>query len=174
MGEDKGLALLKGLPMVTYVIKSLQSVPLVVKMISSNIDYIQFGLPVYEDSIREKGPMGGLLTALEQTYVSNVLLMGCDMPFISKEVIWHLISNSKENMITVALTNGMVNPLLAIYPKSILQELRAFLENDQLKMQDFIIFQDHIIVKMDEIEKNEPNAFTNINSQDELEYWNNK
>lgn len=174
MGEDKGLALLKGLPMVTYVIKSIQSVPLVVKMITSNIDYIPFGLPVYADSIREKGPMGGLLTALEHSFAPYVLLIACDMPFVTKKTLCRLIDNSKENMITVALTNGKINPLFAIYPKSILSELRAFLENNQLKMQDFITSHDHYFVKMDEIENNIPYALTNINSQDELEYWNNK
>lgn len=172
MGEDKGLALLKGLPMVTYVIKTLHSVPLVVKLISSNIDYNQFGLPVYADSMQGKGPMGGLLTALEQTFVPYILLMGCDMPFISKKAISHLIENSKENKITVAESNGYINPLLAIYPKSIVPVLKEHVENDRLKMQDFISSQGHHIVKMERIEKTEPTTLTNINSREELDYWN--
>ncbi|WP_373496202.1 molybdenum cofactor guanylyltransferase [Aquiflexum sp.] len=172
MGEDKGLALLNGSPMITSVIKSLQSIPLEVKLISANPDYNQFYLPLYKDSIQNKGPMGGLITALEQTSAPYVLLMGCDMPFITKKAISHLIDNSKENKITVAGTNGYINPLLAIYPKSILPELKEHIENDRLKMQDFISSQDHHIVKMDEIEKTEPTTLTNINSREELDYWN--
>lgn len=160
--------------MIAYIIKTLQSIPLEVKLITENPDYTQFCLPLYKDTIKNKGPMGGLMTALEQTFVPYILLMGCDMPFISINAINHLIDNSIENKIIVAETNGFINPLLAIYPKSILPELKIHLENDQLKMQDFISSQNHHIVKMDEIEKTEPRAMTNINSREELDYWNKK
>lgn len=174
MGEDKGLALLNGLPMIALIIKTLQSIPLDVKLISGNPDYTQFCLPLYKDIIKNKGPMGGLMTAFEQTSAAYVLLLGCDMPFITIEAINHLIDNSRENMITVAETNGFINPLLAIYPKSILPKLKVHLEYDRLKMQDFICSQNHHKVKMDHFEKIEPNALTNINSREELKYWNSK
>jgi molybdopterin-guanine dinucleotide biosynthesis protein A len=174
MGEDKGLALLNGSPMIASVIKTLQSIPLEVKLITENPDYTQFCLPLYKDTVKNKGPMGGLMTALEQTFVPYILLMGCDMPFITKKAINHLIDNSRENMITVAETNGFINPLLAIYPKSILPELKVHLEYDRLKMQDFIYSQNHHKVKMDHFEKIEPNALTNINSREELKHWNRK
>jgi molybdopterin-guanine dinucleotide biosynthesis protein A len=174
MGEDKGMALLKGIQMISFVIKSLHSIPLVVKLISGNIDYVQFGLPVYTDTIPDKGPMGGLMTALELTYSPYVLLMGCDMPFISKETISYLIENSQENKITVAETNGRINPLLAIYPKSILSEVSNHIEKNMLKMQDFILRCQHHIVKMDNIESIDPKSLTNINSRDDLENWNSK
>jgi molybdenum cofactor guanylyltransferase len=174
MGEDKGLALLNGSPMIASIIKTLQSIPLEVKLITENPDYTQFCLPLYKDTIKNKGPMGGLMTALEQTSVAYVLLMGCDMPFISIKAINHLIDNSIENKITVAETNGFINPLLAIYPKSILPELKVYLEYERLKMQDFISSQNHHIIKMDHFEIAEPDAFTNINTREELKYWNMK
>lgn len=174
MGEDKGLALLKGLPMIGHVIKSLHSVPLTVKVIATNPDYNQFGLSVFEDTIKNKGPMGGLMTALEQSFSPYVLLIGCDMPFINKKAICYLINNSKKGNITVAEINGYINPLLAIYPKSLLPELKESIENDCLKMQDFISSQDHHIVKLDYLEKKGQNALININSREELKYWNSK
>ncbi|SMD46206.1 molybdenum cofactor guanylyltransferase [Aquiflexum balticum DSM 16537] len=169
MGEEKGLALLKGLPMVTYIIKTLQSVPLGVKLISANIDYNQFGLLVYADSKQGKGHMGGLMTALEQTCKPYVLLMGCYMPFVSKGTVRYLIENSQDHKINVR-----INPILAIYPKSIIPHLKVHIENNQLKMQDFISSQDHYIVKMDYFERLEPNVLTNINSSEDLKYWNMK
>jgi molybdopterin-guanine dinucleotide biosynthesis protein A len=74
----------------------------------------------------------------------------------------------------VAETKGYTNPLFAIYPKSILDELKVYIENDHLKMQDFIFSQEHQIIKMDYIESLEPNVLTNINSREELKYWNMK
>ena len=158
--------------MVSYVIKCLESVPLPVKIVSSNLDYLQFGLPVYADSIKGRGPMGGLFTAMEHTSAPYVLLIGCDMPFITKKIICHLIENSKESMITVTETNGKINPLLAIYPKAISSELSLHLGNGKLKMQDFITSQKHHILKMEEFEKSDPKSLTNINSKEELEFWN--
>ncbi len=174
MGEDKGLALLKGLPMISHIINTIQAVPLNVSLISSNRDYSQFELPLYEDSIKGKGPMSGLMTALEKTSAPYVFLMGCDMPFINKKAICHLIDCSKKDKITVSETKGYTNPLFAIYPKSILDELKVYIKNDHLKMQDFISSQGHQIIKMDYIESLEPNVLTNINSREELKYWNMK
>lgn len=174
MEEDKGLALLNGLPMISHIINTICAVPLNVSLISGNPDYGQFDLPLYEDSIKDKGPMGGLMTALENSSVPYVLLMGCDMPFINREVIYHLIDSGKKGKITVSETNGYTNPLFAIYPKSILAELKMHVEKNHLKLQDFISSQNHYIVKMDYFERLEPNALTNINSREELKYWNMK
>lgn len=174
MEEDKGLALLKGLPMVSPIIETIQAVPLKVSLITGNKNYSKFKIPLYEDLIKDKGPMGGLMTALEKTSVPYVLLMGCDMPFINQHAISYLINNSEKDKITVSQTDGYTNPLFAIYPKSVLYELKVCIENNQLKMRDFICSQDHDIIKMDYFNLKEPKALTNINSRAELKYWNMK
>jgi molybdenum cofactor guanylyltransferase len=174
MGADKGLMPLKAIPMVKYVIEVLEASQYKVKLISGNEAYQKFGLPVYKDVIPGKGPMGGLLTALQHAEKEYVLLIGCDMPFISKGILERLIENSKAESITVAETNGKINPLLAIYPRNLLKQIQENIKQGNLKMQDFILENHHQIVPMDSIGGIDPIHLTNINTKEELLLWNHK
>jgi molybdenum cofactor guanylyltransferase len=174
MGEDKGLALLKGIPMVKHVINGLVKFNLKVRLISGNENYSQFGLPVHQDLVKGKGPMGGLFTALSFSENDYVLLIGCDMPFISINLLERLTKNAKQGMVTVAESNGRINPLLAIYPKSFLGHVQKNIEGEKLKMQDFILKNPHHVVPMDNIENIDPVTYSNINSRLELVEWNQK
>lgn len=174
MGADKGLIELNGIPMVKYVIDVLEEIDFHVKLISGNENYQKFGLPVFKDSISGKGPMGGLLTSLQHAESDYVLLIGCDMPFISINILERLFQYSKTEVITVAETKGRTNPLLAIYPKSLIKKILENLDQERLKMQDFILENHHHIISMDGIEGIDPISLTNINSSEELEHWNQK
>lgn len=174
MGADKGLIELNGIPMVKYVIDVLNASYFQMKLISGNAAYQKFGLPIYIDVISGKGPMGGLLTALQNTEKEYVILIGCDMPFISQSLLVRLIENLKDEFITVAETNGRINPLLAIYPKTLTKQIQENIDLGRLKMQDFILENPHYLVPMDGIGDIDPISLTNINSREELEHWNQK
>ena len=49
MGEDKGLVLLNGKPMIQYVVEALKEVVSDISIISNNASYNKFGIPVYSD-----------------------------------------------------------------------------------------------------------------------------
>ena len=49
MGEDKGLVLLNGKPMIQYVIEALKEVVSDIIIISNNASYNKFRVPVYSD-----------------------------------------------------------------------------------------------------------------------------
>ncbi len=67
MGEDKGLVLLNGKPMIQYVIEALKGVVSDIIIISNNASYNKFGIPVYPDIIKDKGPVGGIFTGLHHS-----------------------------------------------------------------------------------------------------------
>lgn len=175
MGRDKGLVLLKGAPMISYILETLKQSGLPIKIIANDPAYKTFGFPVYADVITEKGPMGGLLTAFEQSDAEVILLVSCDMPFLTTEAINRLKEMVKTDTIIIFENEGKVNPLFALYPVSLKQDLVKRIKEERLKMTDFVLENKHTLVPS--LEREMPHIFRNINNEEELkmteEEWKN-
>ncbi|WP_051286552.1 molybdenum cofactor guanylyltransferase [Salinimicrobium terrae] len=166
MGTDKGLVQLNGKPMISYVLKALEETELPVKIIANNPEYEKFGLPVCNDLVKEKGPMGGLLTALNNTDAEVVLLISCDIPFITSEAIKLLLRAADEEHITAALVKDRINPLFAAYPVHLKKIVKNLIASEELKMTDFILKNPPTLLPS--VAKEMPWCFRNINNKQEL------
>ncbi|GHA49502.1 putative molybdenum cofactor guanylyltransferase [Salinimicrobium marinum] len=174
MGRDKGRVLLNGKPMIAHVLETLQELELPINIIANDASYEQFGYPVFRDVVKEKGPMGGMLTAFENTTADVVFLVSCDMPFITTEVAKILMKSASQDEIVAALVGERIHPLFALYPVELKKSVKDLISEGNLKMTDFILKNKHTLVpsgfwKSDGI-------FRNINTQQELneaeEQWN--
>ncbi|TQI70535.1 molybdopterin-guanine dinucleotide biosynthesis protein A [Gramella sp. Hel_I_59] len=166
MGTDKGLLNFKGTPMILHIIKLLNKLDLKTSIISSNQEYLKFGKPLYTDIIPKKGPLGGLYTALEYSNASMVLLLACDMPSINEEAIQSLMTLAEAGKITVATDSERITPLFACYPKSLKEKVEKAILADELKMQDFITRQSHVMLDLNALENTE--VLQNLNTQEQL------
>ena len=166
MGKDKGLLPLKGKPMISYVLKTLEELALPISIIANKPGYETFGYRVLKDEIPDKGPMGGLFTALQNSEADMVLLVGCDMPLVSTEAFCLLLGSGKKGQIAVASEGKRINPLFALYPKKIKEEVKESLDRGELKMTDFILRNSHILVTS--IGEKLPWALRNINNENDL------
>ena len=166
MGKDKGLVHFNGKPMISYVLKALEETNLPVKIIANNPEYEKFGLPVCKDVVREKGPMGGLLTAYQNSEAQVVLLLSCDMPFVNAKAISLLLSAVDEAYITAALVKDRINPLFAAYPVHFKRPVEDCIASEALKMTDFILKNPHTLVPS--VAQKMPWCFRNINNEQEL------
>lgn len=166
MGSEKGLVLLHGKPMISYVLKSLEKAGLPVKIVAANPEYENFHVPLIRDLVPEKGPMGGLYTALRNSSADVVLLLSCDMPMIRVETLNELMAHASDTNIVVVSAEGKINPLFALYPKSIETSVEERLLSDQLKMQDLILENPHL--ELTAIAEKWPLSLRNINSPEEL------
>ncbi|HSI70180.1 MAG TPA: molybdenum cofactor guanylyltransferase [Gillisia sp.] len=166
MGRDKGLVLLDGRPMVSYVLKALSNIDISINIIAHDSEYEKFGVPVYSDIIAEKGPLGGLLTAFSNTKANAVLLISCDMPLVTSEAIQQLLDLAEMDRIIAATVEGRINPLFAIYPVTLKEEVKKRIQDGNLKMTDFILENKHTLVPS--ISRKMPDIFRNINTPEEL------
>ncbi|MBC9797701.1 molybdenum cofactor guanylyltransferase [Sinomicrobium weinanense] len=166
MGTDKGLALLRGKPMISYILATLQKAELPVRIVANNNAYEVFGLKVYPDMVPGKGPMGGLFTAFEHTTADMVLLAGCDMPLIPVEMVERLLSDTGHDKIVAPVLLGQVNPLFALYPRSLKQKLEEYIASGRLKMTDFILENKHVLLPP--VAEEKPWCFQNINDLSQL------
>lgn len=166
---DKGLMLFEGKPMVTHILDTLACNGLSATLIANREEYARLGLNVYKDLINDKGPMGGLFTALHHTAARAVLLLSSDMPFLNVDAVKFLAKNCGSEQVTVAQSHQRLHPLLAVYKKTLLTSVKKQIEDNKLKLTDFILTCNYKICNMDSFTVYNNRMFDNLNTPLDLE-----
>jgi molybdopterin-guanine dinucleotide biosynthesis protein A len=164
MGYDKGLAIVNGKKMIEHVYASLIKVVDQVMIIANTDAYEYLQLPVFEDMYKDKGPVGGIYTGLFHSTTEKNLIVACDMPFITPQLLINLLEHSGSNQIVVSSLNNNLEPLCGYYKKEILEQLKELIEMDILPVHKAIQFFDHLALKI-----NDTTIFTNINKPADIE-----
>lgn len=167
MGTDKGLVLLNGKKLIEHVLDAVASVTDNVIIIANSNSYNGYGYPVYEDIIKDCGPMGGIYTALQKSDADKNLILSCDIPFITSPMLSFIISHSFGAEIVVPKHEEKIEPLCAVYSKKCAEKFKQLLEKKEWKMQSALKYfntKEIEISTIKEIEKN----FININTPQEL------
>jgi molybdopterin-guanine dinucleotide biosynthesis protein A len=104
---------------------------------------------VYDNPLfANKGPMTGLLSYLASIGTVNdahLIVLGCDYRSITEDILSNLLAVGLMNNKICCYKNpitGIIDPLVAYYPMSILQHLPAFAET-QSSLRAFIEQQPH-------------------------------
>ena len=129
--------------------------------ISSKNNKFGADMDIIEDRISDiSSPMVALEAILSSIKGEAVFILGVDMPFVSKEIIDRLIQHYSESRdkIVVAESPDGLEPLSAIYPKSILPVVKKLMEKDEHRLHTLLSLSDIEIV--DFIDKR---AFLNLN-----------
>ncbi len=172
MKEDKGLVFFKGKMLAQHIIDSLNTITNNIIIITSNAGYKQFGYPCIEDEMKEKGPLGGIYTGLINSSAIKNLVVGCDMPFLSRNIFRGLINNCEGTDALLAEHKDKVEPLCAIYDRNCISHLGSRLEQNQLKITDALEGLKTRVISFDNEEWFMGNEFANINSIEELNKYN--
>ncbi len=140
MGTDKGMLPLNGKPFITHIYEAMQ--PIFgdnIVVVSSNPDYDAFGYNRIEDLISDKGPVGGLYTALKQSKTKFNLVLSVDIPLITTELVQWLVDNHDDGyLVTQVQVGEKVSPLVAVYDRALRTLLGEHLAGNQLKLRDVI------------------------------------
>jgi molybdopterin-guanine dinucleotide biosynthesis protein A len=168
MKADKGLVNFKGRMLVEYVIDAAQQLTSNIIIITQNPVYEKLGYPCYTDIHIEKGALGGIYTGLVKSQTQKNLVVGCDMPFLAKNVLAGMIDNCDGVDALIAMHRGKEEPLCSIYDKSCIPHFRQRIEQDQLKITDALAGLKTRVISFDNEEWFRGNEFANINSIEEL------
>lgn len=172
MGVDKGLMLFEDEPMIAHIISTLKKVTSKIIIISKNKEYEAFGFPVFADIIANKGPLGGIYTGLSKSPSEVNIFVSCDTPFLTEDLFKWLLEKSADNQITIPSKEGKRNPVIGIYKKGILPELKVLLEKDKLKMMDAVSqLEGNVFELPKQIEDSHSGAsiFYNVNTKEDFE-----
>ena len=122
------------------------------------------------DEYAEIGPLGGIVTALktfmiqEQT-VDAVLVIPCDLPKISPVLLKELIQKYEETGLpTVLMSDGLPNPLVAIYTRECLPVLEGQIKEQNYRAAHWINQVEHTQINLHESDKY---MILNVNSKEE-------
>lgn len=122
------------------------------------------------DQFLNKGPLGGIHAALNETDKEAIFVIAGDMPFPDKEIILNEIdfySNNNGDII-IPRINKFIEPLHGIYKKTILRMMEEYLEaGNDCAIREFIKKSDVRFFEPGESDKSKK-AFTNINSPADL------
>lgn len=166
MQSEKGLVLYQNKPFIEHIIEAVFPISSNIQLITNTNDYDYLGYRKIKDIIADKGPLGGIYTALVHSETEMNLILSCDIPLISTEILMELIEKHDANFdVSVFEDTNRIHPLIGIYSKRILPVLKKAIDGTDLKMMRFISTVNHQLIPI-------PNAkrdfFKNINSVAEL------
>ena len=91
------------------------------------------------DKLEIKAPIIGLHTSLDNAETDWILLLSCDLPLITKDILLDLWNQTdSEKNIIVPKVNERLEPTCALYHKRILDLCITRIEKNELGLQDLI------------------------------------
>lgn len=168
-GEDKGLLLLKGRPLIQHVLERLtpQCDSVLININRNRDAYAEFGHPLIEDSLPGGlGPLAGLLTALEHSQDDYVISVPCDTPQLPRDLVSRMLESLKRNNADVCTVDDgeRLHPVILLVKRSLRANLRQYLESGGRKVHDWFYSVAHCTADFSE----QPEAFMNINTPEQL------
>lgn len=169
MGTEKGLVMLDGKSFVKHSIDVLTELNLPINIISNTHLFDLFGYPVFEDVIKNKGPLSGIYTALMNSNKTYNLILSCDTPFINTGLLKFLMNEISDNSdCLVPMHDNCSEPLCAIYNKQCSDKLKMLIDENDLSVRNALEVLNTQFVDVLEQEFYSEKLFMNINSKEEL------
>jgi molybdenum cofactor guanylyltransferase len=172
MGHDKALLAWNSVELIDHVISVLRGIAAIgqVYVIGDRHPYRDRGATVVADDYPEKGPLGGIATALRRCDEESILIVAVDMPFLSPTLLGAMISYPFAGDALVPCFDGL-QPLHAIYRRTCLAAIERQIAIDRLKITDAYEFLDIICLHREWIEQydREGRSFGNVNTPDDLQ-----
>ncbi len=171
-GVDKGLHVLRGKPMIEWVLaRFAPQVDEVLINANQNIErYAGLGHRVVPDDIAGfAGPLAGLQAGLRAASHAAVVTCPCDSPFLPADLVRRL-RDALERAgaeLAVAKTGDQPHPVFSLVRREVLPGLTRFLESGGRKIDAWYASLKTVEVAFDD----EAEAFSNINTRDELRAW---
>jgi molybdopterin-guanine dinucleotide biosynthesis protein A len=166
MQSEKGLVLYQNKAFIEHIIDAVLPISENIQLVTNSNDYDFLGYTIVKDIVLEKGPLGGIYSALVYSDSDNNLILSCDIPLISTEILLELIEKHNADFeILVFKDEDKIHPLIGMYSKKLISALKIAVEENELKMIDFILKNKHQLFP---IEEENRSLFKNINSRVDL------
>lgn len=166
MGEDKGLMLFNGKPMILHLIDRFHNAFPELIIVTNNEKYKKFKVPIVKDKHINCGAISGIEAGLSFSNYENNLILTCDNPFIEFSILKHLIEKKESDIVFSYYKKPY--PFPGFYSKKIVKKLDALILQGLRKISDLIYH-----FKVTELCCSEFNAanFINFNTPKDIENW---
>jgi molybdenum cofactor guanylyltransferase len=141
-GADKSALVVGGTRIIDRQLAALASVTGDVRLVSNDARrYPGLGIPVIEDAIPGAGPLGGLYSALLDARHDRVLILACDLPFVTPELLQRLVDESagRDDIDAVVPRSSRgLEPLCALYRRRCADAARRRIERGALRVVELL------------------------------------
>ncbi len=176
-GINKALIEIEGETIISKIHRALGPICNEV-IIISNQAQTDYRIPAktHPDIIENCGPLGGIHSALHHSSNEIILVVSCDMPFISiniaNQLIDAYIKNQPKVDAVIPTLNGFNEPLLAIYSKQLSTKISEILSDRKgHRITDLLDSCNTVKVEIEASPEN-IRSFTNINTFDDYNTFN--
>lgn len=174
-GGDKGLLQLNGTSMLARIISRFR--PQVTDLaLNANGDprrFAGFGLPVVADTFGDHaGPLAGVLAGLYWAHDlhTHIVTLPSDTPLLPADLVTRLavVNDGAENRIVLANTAHGRQPVIGLWPVTLIGALEASLEAGKAKVSEFIDGHDSRVAEFPLL-AGDVDPFFNVNTPEDLE-----
>jgi molybdopterin-guanine dinucleotide biosynthesis protein A len=175
MGQDKGLMLLLGQPLIARVMARVASLADEVLVTTNRPEAYRFlGVPLFEDIYPGMGALGGLYTALNAARHPLVAVVACDMPFASPDILAAARQRLLEAEVDVVIPQSEdgYEPFHAVYRRDIcLPAVKDALDAGERRLISWFPAVKVATLSAEEVTRLDPLklAFWNLNTPEELQ-----
>jgi molybdopterin-guanine dinucleotide biosynthesis protein A len=176
LGRNKALERIGGKTLIERVVDSLAPLTTEVLVVVGRPEqaaalHLPSWVRVVSDRYPGRGSLGGIFSGVGASAEPWSLVVACDMPFLNRELLRHLIGESSDVDAVIPRLGDKPEPLHALYSKACLASMEAMLRAGQLKIAP--LFEAVRVRYVDEgtIDRIDPRhlSFFNINTQADLE-----
>jgi molybdopterin-guanine dinucleotide biosynthesis protein A len=168
-GLDKSALDIGGRSILSRQIAVLQALTPEVLIVGGDPAGVPAGVRIVPDRVPDAGPLGGLYTALLDTHAPVLVLVACDMPFLSLPFLQHLALRARDTGadVVVPRTGDGYHPLCAAYARTLLPRVTERLAARELEMAGLVRDTRHRLeIGPDELARFDPEALMlcNVNT----------
>jgi molybdopterin-guanine dinucleotide biosynthesis protein A len=169
-GIDKSALLVRGTSILDRQLGVLRSLtPHILIVASDEHRYREAGVPVVRDCIRGAGSLGGLYTALVEAPTDQLVVMGCDMPFLTAPFLSRLAALGAGADAAMPRDARGLHPLCAAWGRRAAPHLRARIDEGRLRILDALDGLDVRAMDPGELARFDPDGtlLLNVNTPDD-------
>ncbi len=170
-GSNKAFANFMGKTFLERVLHTVSQVTeRFVLSVKHESDYPLLKVDKVPDLIEGVGPMGGLYSCFKKLKAETLLLVACDMPLLSPQLIRFMLEFQCEEPIIVPEAGGRLHPLHSRYHRRLVPYIEKLIEENRFGMSElfkkvpFKIISQTDIGNFVDLEQ----VLTNINTRNEL------
>ncbi|MBN2688323.1 MAG: molybdenum cofactor guanylyltransferase [Deltaproteobacteria bacterium] len=171
-GKNKAFVSVDGAFIIDRVVNLFQDVfDEIIVSTNTPLDYIDYDVHIVTDIVKNKAAIGGIYTGLLYASSDHCFVAACDMPFLDRRFIEHMIARIGTYDIVVPESSSGLQPLHAIYSKKCLPYMKKLIDGDRLKIRPLFKHFKTLTIPSEVIKTFDPDErmFLNINSPEDLD-----
>ncbi|HEY7171697.1 MAG TPA: molybdenum cofactor guanylyltransferase [Vicinamibacterales bacterium] len=173
-GRDKSALVVGGRTILARQLDALAPVAddvLIVGSVTDVASGVSRSCRVVHDRVPDSGPLGGLDAALAAARDEVLILLACDMPFVTSAFLDYLVASADGVEAVVPRTDRGYHPLCAVYTRACRAAVTQRLDEQRLAMTGVIEAVRTRVIEPDDVERFGParRLLANVNTPGEFD-----